>query len=142
MKTSLKDEKGNIFYTAEYFPEKEIVYSEWFGSYLSVAQVKEGALLGLEKIKEHQATKILNDNTGLEGTWDEANDWIAQEWMPKAIEAGLLQFAHVLAKDMFGQLAAEFMQDNAEKINAEKKQNEFQLCMFEDIESAEKWLLA
>ncbi len=140
MKHELKDQKGEVYYSVEYLPEHHILFSEWFGSYLLVEEVKEGALLGLEKMKEYQVTKLLNDNTNLEGTWDEANDWIAQEWMPKAIEAGLMKFAHILAPDIFGQLAAEFMGDNAKKLEEETK-NVFQMRMFGDLESAKKWLL-
>lgn len=136
MKTELKDQKGNVYYTVEFLADKNIVFSQWFGSYLLVEQIKEGALLGLSKIKEHRVSKLLNDNTQLEGTWDEANDWIAQEWMPEALEAGLMKFAHVISKDIFGQLSAEFMEDNNKQM-----QNTFKLKTFGDLESAEKWLV-
>lgn len=136
MKNQLTDEQQKVFYEIEYLKNTKILYSNWIGSYLSVEQVKQGCLLGLDKIKEHKCSLLLNDNRQLEGVWDEANDWIATEWMPQAIQAGLMQFAHILPQDLFAQLSAEFMEENAKKV-----ENIFQLKMFNNREDAEKWLL-
>lgn len=136
MKKQLQNEKQEVYIEVEYLETEKILYSNWIGSYLSLEQVKQGCLLVLEEIKEHKCLLLLNDNRQLEGTWDEANEWIANEWMPQAIQAGLMKFAHILPEDLFAQLSAEFMEDNAKKV-----EGVFQLRMFNNQEDAEKWLL-
>lgn len=136
MKKQLKDEQQIVFFEVEYLEDKKFLYTNWIGSYLSVEQVQQGSLLALEVIKEHQSPLLLNDNRQLEGAWDDSNEWLASEWMPQAIQAGLMKFAHILPKDLFAQLSAEFMEDNAKKI-----EGIFQLKMFNNQEDAEKWLL-
>lgn len=133
----LKNKKGEVYYTVKYLEEKNIAYSNWKATFLTVEQVKEGALLGLQVIKDNAAVGLINDNRELEGSWDGANDWIAEFWMPQAIEAGLKKFAHILAADLFAQLSAEFMEDNQDDITSE-----FQLKMFDNYEDAEKWVLS
>lgn len=136
MKKQLKDEQQNIFYEVEYLVSEKILYSNWTGSYLSVDQVKEGSLLALDLMRENECQLLLNDNRELEGTWDEANEWIANEWMPQAIQSGLKRFAHILPQDLFAELSAELMEENAKKV-----EGGFQLKMFNNREEAENWLL-
>jgi hypothetical protein len=120
----------------EHWSDKNLLYSNWIGSYLSVEQVKAGALLGLEKIKEMKVAQLLNDNRQLEGVWNQANDWVASYWMPEAIKAGLRKFAHIIPQELYAQLSAELMEDNAAK-----QEGEFQLKLFDNQEDAEEWLL-
>lgn len=136
MKQQLQNKEQEVFYEVEYLQNQGFLYSNWIGSYLSFEQIKQGCLLGLDKVKEHKCPLLLNDNRQLEGTWDEANEWIATEWMPQAIQAGLMKFAHILPEDIYAQLSAEFMEDNAKEV-----ENVFQLKMFNNQEDAEKWLL-
>jgi hypothetical protein len=135
MKQNLKDESQNVFIEVEFLTNKNLIYANWIGSYLEVDQVKAGATLVLEQFIESQATSILNDNRQLEGVWDEANEWIANEWMPKAIASGLTKFAHILPDELFAQLSAEFMEDNSKKI-----EGGFQMRLFGNQEEAEVWL--
>lgn len=135
LKKELKSETNEPYIICEYFQDKQYLYSNWIGSYLPVEKIKQGTLLVLEMIKEHSATKLINDNRELEGVWDEANEFIEKVWMPQAIEAGLKRFAHILSPNLYAQLSAEFMEDNAKKI-----ENIFALKMFGDFESAEKWV--
>lgn len=132
----LKNKYNEVFYAVKYLEDKNIVYSNWTADFLSVDDVKKGALLGLKFIKDNNAFGLINDNRELEGAWDEANDWIAEVWMPQAIEAGLKKFAHILSENLFAQLSAEFMGDNNSR-----KEDEFALKMFDNYEDAEKWVL-
>jgi hypothetical protein len=136
MKKELKNESGAVFFEVEYLEDKKILYANWIGSYLSVEQVQQGALLALDEINRYKCTLLLNDNRQVEGVWDEANAWIANELMPRAIQAGLLKMAHILSPDLYAQLSAEFMEDNAKKI-----EGIFELKMFGTQEAAESWLL-
>lgn len=115
MKRELKTRDDKLFITCEYLQDKNYLYSNWIGSYLPVEDVKNGTLLVLEMIKEYSATTLINDNRELEGVWDEANEFIEKIWMPQAIDAGLKKFAHILSPNLYAQLSAEFMEDNAKK---------------------------
>lgn len=116
--------------------DKNLIYANWKATYLTIEEVKEGTLLVLEAIKEYKTSWLVNDNRELSGSWDGANDWIVEVWMPQAIEAGLQKFAHIIAKDLYAQLSAEFMEDNTEKI-----EGGFELKMFDNYDDAENWLL-
>lgn len=135
MKKELRDESQNIFCQVEYWNDKTITYANWIGNGLVVEQIKEGAMLMLEYLRESKTTFVLNDTRHVIGSWDEANDWIANEWMPKAVEMGLRKFAHVVSDDLFAQLSAEFMEDNSKKIDGG-----FQMRLFDNLKEAEKWL--
>lgn len=137
MVQELKDEDGEVFYKVYYKPEEKTVCSHWYGDYLGVENVKKGALLGLSVFKNHPESKVLlNDNSELRGVWDDANEWIANEWIPAAIEAGLLRFAHIISKEMFAQLSAEMMADNAK----ERSTDSFEMKLFDNFEEARAWL--
>lgn len=137
MKHELKDQDGKVFFTLEYLQDKGIFYAAWFGSYLSVEQVKQGALLFLDEIASHSTSKLMNDNRQLEGVWDEANEWLAAEWMPAVIVRGLKKFAHIYSPDLYARLSAEFMQDNSQQFP-----EGFDLRLFDNQEDAEEWLLS
>ncbi len=136
MKHELKDQEGNVFFTLEYLEDKGIFYAAWFGSYLSVEQVKQGALLFLDEISSHPTSKLMNDNRQLEGVWDEANEWLATEWMPAVIVKGLKKFAHIYSPDLYARLSAEFMQDNSRQFP-----EGFDILLFDNQEDAEEWLM-
>lgn len=129
-KIELKNQKDQVFYTAEYEAENEWIYSNWFG-YLDVEEVKAGANAGLALLIQAHTSKFLNDNRQLEGSWDDANEWIAQDWMPRALQAGLKKFAHVVSPDIYAALSAEEMESNV---------LDFEMKIFEDFEAAKVWL--
>ena len=135
MKQELKNEQGDIYYTVEYLEQQNVVHSIWEGDYLLVEEVKQACSLGLSYIEKYEVTKIINDNKKLKGSWDEANEWIAKTWMPQAIEAGLLKFAHVVADDIYAKLSAEFM-----KMENHVQEDEFELRLFGNEKEALEWL--
>ena len=135
MKHELKNEAGKIYFTLYNDANKGIFYADWYGTKLSLEQVKSGALLFLDELQEGVPSKLLNDNTYLEGVWDEANDWLAAEWMPAVIKKGLKKFAHVYSPEFFARLSAEVMQENSQMFP-----DGFELKVFENRDEAEKWL--
>lgn len=131
----VKDENQHVFVRVEYWDEKNTTYANWMGADLRVDQIKEGAMAILEQLTENQTSFVINDNREITGVWDEVNDWIANEWMPRAIGAGMRKFAHILSSDLFSQLSAEFMEENSKEI-----EGDFQLRTFGNLEEVEKWL--
>lgn len=131
----VKDENQHVFVRIEHWKEKNTTYANWMGADLTVEEIKEGAMAILEQLTENQTSFVINDNREVTGVWDEVNDWIANEWMPRAIGAGMRKFAHILSNDLFAQLSAEFMEDNSKEI-----EGDFQLRTFGNLDEAEKWL--
>jgi hypothetical protein len=101
-----------------------------------VEQVQAGAMIVLDFVKKTGANKLLNDTREVEGSWDAANEWLATEWMPLVIGAGLRLFAHIYSPDLYAKLAAEFMKDGFEQ----SAKDAFQMMMFADQQEAEEWL--
>ncbi len=137
MKKELRNNSGFMYYTLEYKPEQELIISAWYGEDLSLKEIQEACTLALDLIQAHQIPLILNDNSQLTGTWDNANDWINDYWMPEAIKGGLKRFAHVLSPEFYAQLSAELMEDDNQSIAAD-----FELVIFEEVQEAENWLLS
>ncbi|AFM05025.1 hypothetical protein Fleli_2668 [Bernardetia litoralis DSM 6794] len=135
MKHELKDENQDIFCQVEFLADKQIIYSKWICDGITVNQIQKGAMIMLQQLKDNKVSYVLNDNRELIGAWDEANDWIAKEWIPKAVEIGLKKFAHIISDDLFSHLSAEFMEDNMNTL-----QNEFQMRLFNSYEDAINWL--
>ncbi|TYZ06370.1 hypothetical protein FY528_18540 [Hymenobacter lutimineralis] len=123
---------GKVYLTVQYDPANQWLYNDWQGllSTDTVVQGCEGVLRALEATN---CAYILNDNRGVIGSWNQANDWIEQHWMPQALAAGLTRFAHVVAPGIFGQSSAEAMH--------QRVGTRFEMCLFQDIEAARNWLL-
>ena len=131
MQYELKNTFDKVYLTREYDTRHNWYYNNWIG-YITVEQVIEGASFYLQKLRETPSPKLLNDNRQLVGSWTAANDWIAQEWEPHAITAGLKWFALVVSPGTFAQLSAEAMSQRL-SLGIETR-------VFEDIDQAKKWL--
>ena len=46
----------------------------------------------LKLLKKESCTKVLNDNSNVTGAWNAASVWVAENWFPRMIEAGLKKF--------------------------------------------------
>lgn len=110
--TEFKNEQGHVYFELGYDPTTNWGLTNWIG-YLPVEYIKTGAEAMIDLIKKHNIKNWLDDNREIEGAWDEANDWIASSWMPRAIEAGLRKFAIIVPDDIFSQVSSDFMADNA-----------------------------
>lgn len=127
---SVKNKLGEVYFSSSYDEANGWVYNEWKGD-VTAEEVIEAAKLSLEYLEHEDCTRILNDNSQLEGSWDEANEWIAQNWMPRALSFGLKKFAHVISPDIFGALSAEEMVTQV---------SDFEMRIFKDRAEAEAWL--
>ena len=130
MKT-LKHADGRVFLEAYLKPELNCIYSSWNG-FVNIENVKTGCLAGLELLKEHKSPYLINDNSSLEGPWQQANEWIETVWMPQALEAGLRYFAHVVSKDIFGKLSVKDLEKKVVGV--------FTMRLFDTAEQAENWI--
>ncbi|MGB3619361.1 MAG: STAS/SEC14 domain-containing protein [Catalinimonas sp.] len=123
---------GEVYFEGYYDEAGGWFYNNWIGRVAS-DEVRAAAMHGLTSFERHGHSKLLNDNRRLEGSWGDANDWLAHVWMPRALAAGLKQFAHVVSPDVFAALSAEDFLTLVPEIG-------FEMRIFESIEAAEAWL--
>lgn len=64
------------------------VFSEWKG-FIYGADLRTGLNTALELLTTKQANKALSDSRKLRVVSQEDQAWIAKDWMPRAIKAGL-----------------------------------------------------
>mgnify|MGYP005752737581 CR=1 FL=1 len=92
--------------TIEYNPSSKILCVDWTGD-----QTKESVQDGCEKmlhfLKQHDCTKVLNDNTHVTSIWLDASWWVAVDWFPRMHEAGCRLFAWVESPDQLSKLSIE-----------------------------------
>jgi hypothetical protein len=86
----------------------------------------------LEMIAEHGAHKILGDDTELSVIHPRDQDWILNDWMPRAFKAGLKAAASKRPSGYFGRLSTTRIQSQADELKHQA---------FDDIGSARDWLI-
>ncbi len=131
MSIVLKNTIGEEYYNAAYVENGHYIESNWIG-FVTIEELKAACNALLTLFAQQPTPCLLNDNSQLEGSWDEANEWIATDWMPRAIGAGLQRFAHVVSPDIFGAMSAEDLVSRAAG---------FEMRIFESRQAAQTWLL-
>ncbi len=135
MTKELYKQTGSVYYTLEFKPEQELIAAAWYGEHLSADEIKKACMLSLDLIRSQQISLFINDNRKLEGTWDNAEEWITTYWIPEAQKAGLKRFAHVIAQEFYAKLTAELIDDDNPSFS-----QDYQFRIFEDYEKALSWL--
>ncbi|MFD2244996.1 hypothetical protein [Pontibacter ruber] len=115
----------------EYNHADEWLYVNWRG-YQNYDSIVSGCEKILYFLKETQCTKVLNDNTNVEGIWSGASKWVGRDWFPRMQVAGLKCFAWVYSPSTFSRLSA----DKALKHTLDLSYIE----TFDDMEHAQAWL--
>ncbi len=109
------------------------LYVNWRGF-----QNYESIVGGCEKIlyflQDRQCTKVLNDNTKVEGIWSGASRWVGGDWLPRMQAAGLKCFAWVYSTSAFSRLSTEKALKNTPDLSI--------IETFDNLEQAEEWLRA
>ncbi|SDJ97136.1 hypothetical protein SAMN05421823_101553 [Catalinimonas alkaloidigena] len=118
------------FVTIQYDEAHQCIVTSRHG-YPSDEKIKLSLNKSLELLKLKKSRKIISDMRGIKGTWTGSNAWIAQHWMPQAIEAGLRYVAYIYPPDVFSQFA---LQDLI------KKNDHYTLQIFKSLEEAEAWM--
>jgi PAS domain S-box-containing protein len=105
--------------------------ANWYGFH-SFHTVKAGGLKLLEAIKRHKCTALLNDNTHLMGSWENATEWIATDFVPLLKQTGLTHFAWIYSPSAFSKMATDHTVDILP--------NEIVVRTFNNKEEGIKWL--
>jgi hypothetical protein len=131
--TEFQNDEGEVFLELGYDPQLNWGLTNWIG-FLTTKDVQLGTKAMLELIKEHNIENWLNDNRQAEGSWDGVNDWLAEWWIPRIIEAGLIKYSVIVPKDLYAQLSTELMADNAESVG-------LKMINWDKEEDARAWLM-
>jgi hypothetical protein len=104
---------------------------EWRG-YASTLEFRFIHEVLISLIEQYRATKILGDDTHLVTIHAEDQAWVLEEWMPRAIAAGLRIAATKKPNGYFGQSSVEYIQSNLP--------SGITIRSFEQLEDAREWL--
>jgi hypothetical protein len=85
----------------------------------------------IELLLKHNVHKILGDDTALPVIEPEDQAWIAHDWMPRAVAAGLKLAANKSPEAYFGRLSVETIKAS---------QSLLAIRSFEHFEEARRWL--
>lgn len=118
--------------TVAWDPVNNWVHAHW-RNMPSKETVKKGCEEILKLLKEKTASSVFNDNSEIIGAWG-ASGWVAEEWFPLMISAGLRKFAWIESRNSALSVISA-------KRSATKNQGGV-IRLFNDGFEAERWLRA
>lgn len=127
MNKLFSQENIEIFYDQE----NNWLYVNWIG-FQTTHAVKEGCGQILKLMVAEACTKVLNDNTLVEGMWSGAAKWGAEHWFPALRAHGLQAFAWIYSPSMLSRLSTD-------KTLTHARQPDY-IRTFDDAEEAKAWL--
>jgi hypothetical protein len=130
VKRELTNIFGSVFLRVKADTERKWVHNDWIG-YLTMENVKKGALEYLEVVKETGLECVLNDNSRVLGSWEHSIEWVKDEWEPLAAKAGIRHFAMIVSQNSLTENSA---------IAFEHMIKAFEVKVFYDKDKAEQWL--
>lgn len=109
-----------------------------FNGFMSSEQFRNFLNKGLdfliEKKRFHDRILWLADTTKHVVQPDKDTKWVADEWNPRALKAGIFHVAFVLPENVFGGISVKKYAETSEK-----KGDSMVVQMFGDIDSAKRW---
>jgi hypothetical protein len=109
-----------------------------FDGFMSSEQFRDFLNKGLDHLIEkkngHNRILWLADTRKHVVQPDKDTQWVADEWNPRALKAGINHVAFVLPENVFGGLSVKKYAENSGK-----KGDSMVVQMFGDIESAKNW---
>lgn len=110
----------------------DAVVMEWDG-YANSRQFREGTERMLVTLKQFKASRVLGDIANMVLIGMEDQQWLEQDFLPRAIGAGFKSIAMVRPSSYFNKVAVESV---SYKVDKEKLNIQF----FDNREDAENWL--
>jgi hypothetical protein len=108
------------------------VIMEWQG-YANSSQFREGTELMLNTLIKHNCSKVLADISDMTLIGMDDQEWLNNNFLPRAVEFGFKAIAILKPKSYFNQVAVESV---SYKNNTEKLSIKF----FDNKEDAKQWL--
>ena len=105
-----RNELGDLYVEMEVNFDGRYLYSSWQGGFITLEELVTAGNYVLDLCEYFNLQHIINDNRKLTGSWDHANDYNANVWLPRALKIGLLKLAHISSPEIFAQLSGEQME--------------------------------
>jgi hypothetical protein len=125
------------FGTLDYDPTVPCITAS-FNGFMSSEQFRtllnKGLDAMIEKKKTHDKILWLADTSKHVVQPDVDTKWVADDWNPRALKAGIRHVAFVLPENVFGNASVKRYADNNDK-----KSDKMVVQMFGDIKSAKDW---
>lgn len=115
-----------------YYQEYNCVLLDWTG-YADSKNFREACNFSLKYIIEKNVDKIIADNSKGYVVKNEDQDWMNEVWFPKALEAGFLFSAVVVAQNIFREISIKNIVNKINDVN-------FTVNYFEIQEDAFGWI--
>lgn len=101
----------------------------WRG-YVDPAEARRGAQAYLDHAGRMPSPFLLNDNSQLRGPWFDSLDWLADVWVPRAVQLELRYVAHVVQADQHHDILTISLTGELP----------FELQIFQELADARSWL--
>lgn len=89
-----------------FWDDRGWLYVDWVGMQ-SMTNLREGCEQMMRFLQLKAVDSVLNDFSRMEGMWIREPEWLAREWFPTMIRAGLKRFACLQPPTGLSQLSAE-----------------------------------
>ncbi|MDX2303347.1 MAG: hypothetical protein NW226_11130 [Microscillaceae bacterium] len=125
---------GQVFCTSRYEPEYQLSHVIWQGFMMTDAIIEAYEFMGSFASKNgYPVTRSISDLRLTEGSFDESNQWLLEEYMPKMVKHGFKYSAILPPQDLAAKMAIDFLADDADKL--------YTIKFFEDYEQAYQWII-
>lgn len=115
-----------------YHESLRAVHLDW-GRFSSPEEFKEACDFSLKLLIERHANKIIADNSKVAVVSIENQNWLTNDWFPRALKEGFKYSAVVVNDDFYVNYAVKRIEKNI-------KDDSFQVNYFTDFEEAKAWL--
>jgi hypothetical protein len=115
-----------------YYEDIKTVHIDW-GKFAKKEQFIEACDFSLELLSKNKVSKMIADNSKASVVAVENQNWLTENWFPRALEKGFRYSAVVLSDDTFIKYAVKKIEN---KINDEL----FVVQYFNSVDNAREWL--
>lgn len=85
--------------------EHDRIYVDW-KNIPSDKSVQRGCEEMLRLLVQRRCHHVLNDNRNVAGPWNSSAQWVAEDWFPRMLAAGLQKFAWIQSANSLSKFAA------------------------------------
>ncbi|WP_135827813.1 STAS/SEC14 domain-containing protein [Halorussus halobius] len=119
-------------YTIEWDDDIDAVVHTWT-DFTTGEEFRAGANSLLDAIEDQNASKLLIDTQNVKAHEDEDKAWLAEEWTPRIIEAGVRHSAQVHPDSVISKMEMENLGEEMDDVP-------YDHFLTSDVEEAREWL--
>lgn len=120
------------FCTIHYYKEGNVVHLDW-NKHATRDQFVEACNYSLQVMEEKKASKMIADNSKVSVVAVENQNWLTENWFPRALQKGFQYSAVVVSNDAFVKFAVK-------RIENKIQDTLFVVQYFDHVDLAKEWL--